>query len=110
MRKFKLTSSNPQFIPQEAALRNAAVWELYDDLDALADLAIGDSHTDADGDTWERRMKGRLYRFTPAGGKPNHYTHDHSSAVRLGAPMELLGRLDLGTAVVVLAGTWERIA
>lgn len=55
-------------------------------------------------------MKTRLYRFTPAGGKPEHYPHDHSSAVRLGAPMELLGRLDLGTAVVVPAGTWERIA
>lgn len=59
-------------------------------------------------------MKTRLYRFTPHGGKPEHFTHDHSSAVRLGAPHEQLAALPVGGALagneVVRAGTWERVA
>lgn len=55
-------------------------------------------------------MKGRLYRFTPSGGKPNHYTHDHSSAVRCGVPSRQLLTLDIREQLEADNGTWERIA
>lgn len=57
-------------------------------------------------------MKGRLYRFTPAGGKPEHYTHDFRSAcVGLDSrERDWLSRLDEGDALTVVAGTWERVA
>lgn len=57
-------------------------------------------------------MKGRLYRFTPAGGKPEHFTHDFRSATRSMSVSEAhwLGRLDEGDALNVETGTWERVA
>lgn len=56
-------------------------------------------------------MKGHLYRFTPAGGKPNHYTHDHSSAVRAMEHTAGLDELEPGDQLELLDGTVvERIA
>lgn len=57
-------------------------------------------------------MKGRLYRFTPAGGKPEHYAHDFRSAcVGLDSrERDWLSRLDEGDALTVITGTWVRVA
>lgn len=57
-------------------------------------------------------MKGRLYRFTPAGGKPEHFTHDFRSAsIELDASdRDWLRRLDVGATLTVYSGTWERVA
>lgn len=41
-------------------------------------------------------MNGRLYRLTPAGGKPNHYTDSYASALRLVHDKELLDLLEVG--------------
>lgn len=58
-------------------------------------------------------MKGRLYRFTPAGGKPEHFTHDLKSAQR--SCRDSLDATELAIMLVgqiteVHGGTWERVA
>lgn len=58
-------------------------------------------------------MKGRLYRFTPAGGKPEHFTHDFRSATRglCQEDVELLGQLRVGEPLHMKGGAnWERVA
>lgn len=58
-------------------------------------------------------MKGRLYRFTPAGGKPEHFTHDFRSACLLldAAHKHILDTMDVGHIVVLPNGNaWERVA
>ncbi len=71
-------------------------------------------------------MNTRLYRLTPAGGKPNHYTDSYASAlVKLHEPRDrrlfehlLVGeRLSVASCSVVEGceiwhgqGTWERVA
>lgn len=58
-------------------------------------------------------MKGRLYRSTPAGGKPEHFTHDFRSACLLldEASRDWLAALPVGDRVVTPEGdTWERVA
>lgn len=57
-------------------------------------------------------MTGRLFRFTPHGGKPNHYTDSFRSAT---AAMELHARLafellEVGDTWQLTDGTWERVA
>lgn len=57
-------------------------------------------------------MTGRLFRFTPHAGKPNHYTDSFRSAT---AAMGLHDRLGLellapGEAWMLTDGTWERVA
>lgn len=58
-------------------------------------------------------MKGRLYRFTPAYGKPEHFTHDFRSAC-FGldeASRDWLADLPVGDRVVMPEGDiWERVA
>lgn len=45
-------------------------------------------------------MNGRLYRLTPAGGKPNHYTDSYASALaKLGARTNVLTRLRVGECI-----------
>lgn len=69
-------------------------------------------------------MTGRLFRFTPHGGKPNHYTDSFRSAT--GGDEDLareLKRLEIGRTHTVVkqvgrpglgieesVGRWERIA
>lgn len=58
-------------------------------------------------------MKTRLYRFTPHGGKPEHFTHDLASAQR--ATFDSLDAAELevmlvGQTTTLNEGTWERIA
>ena len=71
-------------------------------------------------------MNGRLYRLTPAGGKPNHYTDSYASAsAKVPDPRDLakLDHLDVGETLSVVKcsrgpgyelwhqeGTWERVA
>jgi hypothetical protein len=59
-------------------------------------------------------MNGRLYRLTPAGGKPNHYTDSYASAlVKVGEHlgMHFLSELEVGQKVgVTNYGTVERVA
>lgn len=58
-------------------------------------------------------MNGRLYRLTPSGGKPNHYTDSYASAaVHYGFPFESAAeRLEIGEAVTLKDGTIvERLA
>lgn len=71
-------------------------------------------------------MNTRLYRLTPAGGKPNHYTDSYASALaKLPNPWDKpnLDGLDVGEKLAVSrlerqpgvdtwhdVGTWERIA
>lgn len=58
-------------------------------------------------------MTGRLFRFTPHGGKPNHYTDSFRSAsAKLddSAPAEYLARLAVGSSLTTTEGTWERVA
>lgn len=58
-------------------------------------------------------MNGRLYRLTPAGGKPNHYTDSYASALAK-LPEDLderyLGALGVGDRLVLSDDTWERVA
>lgn len=71
-------------------------------------------------------MNGRLYRLTPTGGKPNHYTDSYASALaklphRMYNPK--LDALEVGDTLAVSrveklpgvdvwqdVGVWERIA
>lgn len=58
-------------------------------------------------------MNGRLYRLTPAGGKPNHYTDSYASALAvLGPNWRLaLNELRIGQPVTFETGvTVERVA
>lgn len=58
-------------------------------------------------------MNGRLYRLTPAGGKPNHYTDSYASAaLRYGPPfVGAVDRLQVGEQVVLPCDTIvERVA
>lgn len=58
-------------------------------------------------------MTGRLFRFTPHGGKPNHYTDSFRSALAQmedPAPAEYLQRLAIGASLTTTEGTWERVA
>ncbi|MEG0966740.1 MAG: hypothetical protein RSG92_15330 [Pseudomonas sp.] len=56
-------------------------------------------------------MKTRLYRFTPHGGKPEHFTHDLASAQRSTSGSSELEALLVGTEYRDSNGnTWERIA
>lgn len=57
-------------------------------------------------------MNGRLYRLTPAGGKPNHYTDSYASALTaLGAEYaEDLSTAEVGELSVLDGTTVERIA
>lgn len=56
-------------------------------------------------------MNTRLYRLTPAGGKPNHYTDSYASALaKLPPGNELLHELAVGDVYHVADGTWERVA
>ncbi len=56
-------------------------------------------------------MNGRLYRLTPAGGKPNHYTDSYASAVqRLGGDHLFLCSLELGESRTHRYYTVERVA
>ncbi|MFB0007672.1 hypothetical protein ABVC96_20840 [Xanthomonas euvesicatoria] len=60
-------------------------------------------------------MNGRLYRLTPAGGKPNHYTDSYASALAvLGAHWQSdLDRLQPGQTARrddVAGATVERVA
>lgn len=56
-------------------------------------------------------MKGWLYRFTPAGGKPNHYTDSLLSASKGDVSTEsTLLRLKPGDQANFANGSWERIA
>ena len=71
-------------------------------------------------------MNGRLYRLTPAGGKPNHYTDSYASALaKLPNPWDVPkfealavgGRLNVsrlerspGLDLWVDVGVWERVA
>lgn len=59
-------------------------------------------------------MKGRLYRFTPAGGKPEHFTHSYESARRMVAESGVtvyLASMRVGHVVALPNGdTWERVA
>ncbi len=71
-------------------------------------------------------MNTRLYRLTPAGGKPNHYTDSYASALaklpnpwdkpkfdalEVGATLSV-GRLERQPGVDTWhdVGTWERVA
>lgn len=58
-------------------------------------------------------MKGRLYRFTPAGGKPEHFTHDFRSLCLYLSEerRDWLAALPIGDRVEMPNGdTWERVA
>lgn len=58
-------------------------------------------------------MTGRLFRFTPHGGKPNHYTDSLASATaKLPEDMTKsdLAALDVGDTLTLSGDTWERIA
>lgn len=58
-------------------------------------------------------MNGRLYRLTPAGGKPNHYTDSYASALAvLGQKYHLaLNELRVGEPITFEEGpTVERVA
>lgn len=55
-------------------------------------------------------MTRRLFRFTPAGGKPNNYTDSLASASKGCADTRAaLQRLDVGDLATFANGTWERI-
>lgn len=56
-------------------------------------------------------MNARLFRFTPHGGKPNHYTDSFRSATG-GQParIDALNRLAVGDMATFVDGSWERIA
>lgn len=58
-------------------------------------------------------MNGRLYRLTPAGGKPNHYTDSYASALAVLGPSWALdlARLPVGDDIWCTDGwTVERVA
>lgn len=57
-------------------------------------------------------MNGRLYRLTPPGGKPNHYTDSYASAlVALGPEYaEDLSTAEVGELSVLAGTTVERVA
>lgn len=58
-------------------------------------------------------MNGRLFRFTPHGGKPNHYTDSLASAAAslpedmTRADLEALG---VGDTLTLSGDVWERVA
>lgn len=58
-------------------------------------------------------MTGRLFRFTPHGGKPNHYTDSFRSALAQ-LPEDMaksdLEELGVGDTLTLSGDTWERIA
>ena len=56
-------------------------------------------------------MNGRLFRFTPAGSKPNHYTDSfRSAAAQIEDPVGL-AELDVGDELELFDGsTVERVA
>lgn len=57
-------------------------------------------------------MNGRLYRLTPAGGKPNHYTDSYASALAVLGPeyAEDLSSAEVGELSVLNGTTVERVA
>ncbi len=57
-------------------------------------------------------MNGRLYRLTPAGGKPNHYTDSYASALAvLGTEYaEDLSTAEVGELSELSGVTVERVA
>lgn len=57
-------------------------------------------------------MSGRLFRFTPHGGKPNHYTDSLASAtMRMGLHDRMaFAQMDVGDIWQLAGGTWERVA
>lgn len=56
-------------------------------------------------------MTGRLFRFTPHGGKPNHYTDSYRSASAQMEDPAGLAELDVGDKLELLDGsTVERVA
>ena len=58
-------------------------------------------------------MNGRLYRLTPAGGKPNHYTDSYASALAVLGEVwrPLLDSAEVGNVDELTDGTAvERVA
>ncbi len=56
-------------------------------------------------------MNGRLYRLTPAGGKPNHYTDSYASIVeRYPDSKLLLAALAVGLVLILDGDAVERVA
>lgn len=56
-------------------------------------------------------MNGRLYRLTPAGGKPNHYTDSYASVVqRYPTSRLLLSALEVGLVLILDGDAVERVA
>lgn len=71
-------------------------------------------------------MTGRLFRFTPLGGKPNHYTdsfrsalaqlphvsqHKELGALGVGEHIEVFSHERTpGVMLLTTVGTWERVA
>lgn len=57
-------------------------------------------------------MNGRLYRLTPTGGKPNHYTDSYDSAMAVLGPeyAEDLATAEVGELSVLSGTTVERVA
>lgn len=59
-------------------------------------------------------MNGRLYRLTPAGGRPNHYTDSYASALRIlnddEVPERLLEALQPGDTLSTSDWHLERVA
>ena len=57
-------------------------------------------------------MNGRLYRLTPAGGKPNHYTDSYASALAALGPeyAKDLSTAEVGELSVLNGTTVERVA
>ncbi len=55
-------------------------------------------------------MNGRLYRLTPAGGKPNHYTDSYASALTVLGPnwAKELAELAVGEDIWWMNG-WDAV-